>query len=217
MTYPCPDGHDSDDDDYCSVCGARIGAPSIVPPPAAPQPETMPDPDGEEDDDTARSPARAPCPKCKTPRSGDERFCEGCGYNFETGAARATWEAVIRADRDWFDRYASDSLQFPGGYVSSTVALDAERVVIGRSRAGSDAPPPEIDLIGELSDPGISRAHAALERQADGGYAVLDLDSTNGTAINDDPTPIASHAAVTLKDGDRVHVGAWTSITLRRC
>jgi pSer/pThr/pTyr-binding forkhead associated (FHA) protein len=74
---------------------------------------------------------------------------------------------------------------------------------------------PEIDLAGAGEDPGISRLHAVLERRPDGGYAVRDLGSTNGTMVNDDPAPLAQHVAVALADGDRIRIGAWTTITVR--
>ena len=53
-------------------------------------------------------------------------------------------------------------------------------------------------------------------RQVDGSYAVVDLDSTNGTTVNDDPKPIDAHVPVPLAEGDRVRLGAWTTVTLRR-
>ena len=34
--------------------------------------------------------------------------------------------------------------------------------------------------------------------------------------MNDDPAPIAPQTDVPLADGDRVHVGAWTTITVRK-
>jgi pSer/pThr/pTyr-binding forkhead associated (FHA) protein len=71
-------------------------------------------------------------------------------------------------------------------------------------------------LAGAPADPGISRLHAVLERRADGSYAVRDLGSTNGTAVNDDPSPVGREVAVPLKAGDRIRLGAWTTITLRR-
>jgi pSer/pThr/pTyr-binding forkhead associated (FHA) protein len=58
--------------------------------------------------------------------------------------------------------------------------------------------------------------HAVLERQSDGLYVVRDLGSTNGTMLNDDPAPIAPRTPIPLADGDRVRVGAWTTITVRR-
>jgi pSer/pThr/pTyr-binding forkhead associated (FHA) protein len=44
---------------------------------------------------------------------------------------------------------------------------------------------------------------------------VQDLGSTNGTTINDGADPIDADAPVPLGDGDRIHLGAWTTITLR--
>jgi hypothetical protein len=43
---------------------------------------------------------------------------------------------------------------------------------------------------------------------------VVDQDSTNGTTINGADEPIQPFVPVPLKSGDRVHVGAWTTITL---
>jgi pSer/pThr/pTyr-binding forkhead associated (FHA) protein len=57
--------------------------------------------------------------------------------------------------------------------------------------------------------------HAVLLAQADGSWAVLDPGSTNGTTINDDPIPIRTNVPIPLADGDRIHLGAWTTITLR--
>lgn len=51
--------------------------------------------------------------------------------------------------------------------------------------------------------------------QPDGTWALIDPGSTNGTYLNDDTEPLARNEPVTLRDGDRVHVGAWTRITVR--
>jgi hypothetical protein len=175
------------------------------------------EPAEDDDHDTARSPEREPCPIDGTPRSGDDRFCESCGYDFVAGLPVATWEVVVTADRDWSDRSAdSGEIAFPEIYAEWRLALDSEQVTIGRTRAGSATPPLAIDLVDDRADPGISRAHAMLERGPGGGYAVIDLGSTNGTTVNDDPTPIAPRVRVQLQDGDCVRVGAWTAITLRR-
>jgi pSer/pThr/pTyr-binding forkhead associated (FHA) protein len=98
---------------------------------------------------------------------------------------------------------------FPDGEAERTIALDKARVRIGRRRSpGEDAP--EI----ELGDPAVSRLHATLVRAQDGSWAIVDEGSSNGTTINADPDPITPHVEVPLRDGDRVHVGAWTTITL---
>jgi pSer/pThr/pTyr-binding forkhead associated (FHA) protein len=45
---------------------------------------------------------------------------------------------------------------------------------------------------------------------------VVDQNSTNGTTVNGSDEPIQPFVPVPLQDGDRVHVGAWTTITVRR-
>jgi Protein of unknown function (DUF3662)/FHA domain len=59
---------------------------------------------------------------------------------------------------------------------------------------------PENDIV--VSDPGASREHARI--RFDGERFVLnDLGSTNGTLVNDDPTPERP-----LEDGDRITIGS---------
>src|SRR5579872_3069901 len=53
------------------------------------------------------------------------------------------------------------------------VAIDAAAVTIGRA---ADA-----DLV--VDETGVSRHHARIARNADGGFYVQDLDSTNGTFV----------------------------------
>ncbi len=73
---------------------------------------------------------------------------------------------------------------------------------------------PEIDLTGPPEDAGVSHSHAALVSTPDGGWAVVDLGSSNGTYINDSTTPIAPNKPIPVKEGDQIHVGAWTTLTL---
>jgi hypothetical protein len=213
MTIACPNGHSSATTDYCDQCGAPIVAVRTSPEPEA----TAPPPLGEEAD---TSPARPhdPCPACGAPRSGDDRYCEGCGHDFSAPLQPAvTWEAVATADFNQFQRLATAELSFPTGCPERRFALDRPALRIGRSHSASSpgAPPPEIDLAGPDEDPGISRLHAILERREDGTYSLRDLGSTNGTTVNDDPTPVRVDAAVPLTDGDRIRLGAWTTITVR--
>jgi predicted component of type VI protein secretion system len=46
-------------------------------------------------------------------------------------------------------------------------------------------------------------------------WLVQDLDSANGTWVNDADAPLASGDTHTLVDGDRLFVGAWTTLTVR--
>jgi FHA domain len=206
MTFTCPSGHESETADYCDRCGAPIGSRGA----------TMVLPVGDELD-TSPSIRREPCPKCGAVRSGDDRYCEGCGYDFESPTPAAPmWEAIVTADRAQFERLAVAGVSFPDDYGERRFPLREGENRIGRSRGHSGEDLPEIDLAPPPSDPGISRLHAVLEHSADGVCVLRDLDSTNGTALNDDRTPIAPRIDVPVSDGDCIRVGAWTTIVLRR-
>jgi hypothetical protein len=77
--------------------------------------------------------------------------------------------------------------------------LQAERSVIGRL-SGSEV---------EIQDPGASRQHAEVRRDGE-DYILVDLGSTNGTLLNDNPVSEAS-----LEDGDRITIGR-TVLEFRR-
>ncbi len=134
-------------------------------------------------------------------------------------AARA-WTAVVTADREYFTAMMSRSgpeaagLFFPQYSPELRVPLTESQITIGRRRHATGEAP-VIDLSRPPEDPGVSHRHAVLVRRPDGGWSVIDQDSTNGTTVNAGADPIAPFQPVELFDGDRVHVGAWTTITLR--
>jgi len=223
MTFTCPQGHESDEADFCSVCGALMGAASLAPPAddpsvPVPRPETP-------------ATATEPCPVCQTMRFGNDEFCETCGHDFlnppvepttETPTPtepldddRVTWCAVVSADRDQYDRTAPDDIVFPSGFADRVVVLDRDCLRIGRRSEARNAHP-EIDLAGPPEDSGVSRVHAALNRQGDGSYAIVDLGSSNGTTVNDEPDRLVEGTTRRLHHGDRIHLGAWTMITILR-
>ena len=73
----------------------------------------------------------------------------------------------------------------------SEIALDQERVVVGRG--------PGVDVA--LEDSAMSRQHAAFER-AGQGHRVRDLGSTNGIKVGGARVQVAD-----LKHGDRIELG----------
>jgi len=209
MTVLCPHGHTSATTDYCDQCGAPIARTSIAPQAT----EELP---GVDEADTSPAAAPEPCPRCGASRSGDDRYCEGCGYDFlAIPPATTVWEAVASADRAQFDRFAPPGLAFPSDYRERRFTLRDAEVRIGRSRGNADEQVLEIDLAGTPEDPGISRLHAVLVRQQDGAYAVRDLGSTNGTTVNDNSDSVGTDDPVPLAEGDRIRLGAWTTITVR--
>lgn len=154
------------------------------------------------------------CPRCGDPRFGP--FCEQCGYCYSTGRS-PTWYAVIAADRDYFETAgeAAQGFTFPASSQPRRVTLTGSSVRIGK-HSRSRAITPEIDLAVPPIDPCVSRVHARLLAQPDGTWAVVDDGSENGTYINGSCTSIPVKQLIPMADGDRVHLGVWTTITLCR-
>jgi hypothetical protein len=233
----CPSGHESASDDFCDVCGMRIGAEALTP--------SGPGPGGDV------------CPRCGMSRTG--QFCEACGYGFTVGApdlpppaapaasqtappaasqpaapaasqpappaaspspsAEATWTAVVTADRAYYDSVQAAGgpdaaeIRFPAYCPERRFRLSGSEVRVGR-RSMSRGITPEIDLTGPPADPGVSRLHAVLVAAQGGTWSVVDPGSENGTLLNGNEIPPGE--AVPLHDGDRIHVGAWTALTITR-
>ncbi|MER7181679.1 FHA domain-containing protein [Streptomyces hyaluromycini] len=133
----------------------------------------------------------------------------------------ATWIATIGPDREYFMAMMQRSgpeaagLNLPAYSPEQQRTLTGNQVTIGRRRH-STGDTPDIDLSVPPEDPGVSHQHAVLVQQPDGSWAVVDQNSTNGTTVNGGEEPIQPFVPVPLQDGDRVHVGAWTTITVRR-
>jgi pSer/pThr/pTyr-binding forkhead associated (FHA) protein len=133
----------------------------------------------------------------------------------------ATWTATIGPDREYFMAMMQRSgpeaagLNLPAYSPEQQRTLTGNQVTIGRRRH-STGDTPDIDLSVPPEDPGVSHQHAVLVQQPDGSWAVVDQNSTNGTTVNGSDEPIQPFVPVPLQDGDRVHVGAWTTITIRR-
>ena len=130
---------------------------------------------------------------------------------------KAIWTAVVTADRVYFDDVIANghvdaaAIEFPSHYSQRRFELKGPEMRIGR-RSVSRRLEPEIDLAGPPTDPGISHLHAVLIPQDDGTWSVLDAGSSNGTSVNG--REIESGQPVPLHDGDRICLGAWTTLTI---
>jgi len=84
--------------------------------------------------------------------------------------------------------------------VAASVTVSDESCVVGRH--------PDCQL--ELPDPecAVSGRHALIGRHHS-GFAVTDLDSTNGTFVNDSDAPIAPKQPIALHDGDTITIGPY--------
>ncbi|MFE9392798.1 FHA domain-containing protein [Streptomyces sp. NPDC006784] len=159
-----------------------------------------------------------PAPEHGAPEHGmPEHAAQGGGVPQGGGS----WTAMIAPDRAYFMAMMQRSgpeaaaLNLPAYSPEQQLPLTGPQVTIGRRRA-STGEAPDIDLGRSPEDPGVSHQHALLVQQPDGSWSVVDQDSTNGTTINGAEDPVQPFVPVPLKEGDRVHVGAWTTITLVR-
>lgn len=241
----CPAGHSSGADDYCDVCGTRMagGAPPVSSPAAGAGPgpaggggETCPDCSAPRTGrfcegcgydfavGVGRSPATGPVTSEPAPPPVDvpeeeEPVTGRWGGGSGGTAAPASWTALVAADRDYYATVLRQSgengFTFPPYCPERRIPLDRPQIRIGR-RSVSQGTVPEIDLSEPPEDPGASHTHAVLLAKPDGTWTLVDPGSTNGTTVNGAEEPIPVNVEVPVRDGDRIHIGVWTTITLRR-
>ena len=227
-TVTCPNGHESNDPDWCDTCGAKIGGATAAPAaaPAATTPVTA----------SASGAPTVTCPHCNEINPADALFCEVCGYDFTTGqtppgaapvvvptapnpvVSAVSWIAVVEVDEQWFGLKGALADQPCPSASTSTIPLSNHTALVGRSSA-SRGLRPEVALDG---DTGVSRRHAQFVRDGD-VLTVVDLSSTNGTYLvpagsepTEDAVALVPGVPTELHDGDRVYVGAWSRLTVRR-
>jgi hypothetical protein len=165
------------------------------------------------------------CPNCGAENPADALFCEACGFDFTTGQLPsvnppmadpgADWVAEVWIDPDWFA--SQDS---PGGCATSgpptIVPIRGTTALVGRP-SKSRGITPDVDC---TTDGAVSHRHALLTLDHDRWY-VEDLGSTNGTFVGapGEPlpnTPLPPRERHELADDERVYLGAWTRLVVRR-
>ncbi|TDD65975.1 FHA domain-containing protein [Actinomadura darangshiensis] len=233
----CPKGHTSQDTEYCDVCGDLMDGVQPAALGGEPEPAEPAKPE------TPAKPADCPrCGTPRSGRFCEVDgydFETGTVYTVQLSAAGIAQavpmvpkqrppsspliasgpHALVQADRSYFDAVVAEmgpdatGLAFPPYCPERRVPMSGDQVRIGR-RSTSRALLPEIDLSAPPEDPGVSHLHAVLLPRPDGAWNLIDPGSTNGTTVNGGTEPIPVNVPVPVGDGDRIHVGAWTTITL---
>ncbi|MCD4524690.1 FHA domain-containing protein [Nocardioides sp. cx-173] len=230
----CPAGHDTAATDYCDVCGIVMPADGAdatgtlpVVEPAAPDTAACPH------CSAANPPNALFCEACgydfttgTLPRPLNPLDVSSPSAPAPAAAAPAadanpapapadSWVAEVWIDPDWYaDQKSTDPLPSPG--LPSVVPLKHTSVLIGRASRSRNITP-DIDL---SSDNGISRRHAQLTTDGTRWF-VEDLGSSNGTYVGGSvgplpSTPVPPGQKQEIASDDRVYVGAWTRIVVRR-
>lgn len=126
-----------------------------------------------------------------------------------------TWVAELWVDPDWYASQQAED-RMPSVGLPTLVPLRARSVLVGRTSA-SRGIHPQVDC---GTDSGVSRRHCQLNTDGTRWW-VEDLQSSNGTYVAkvgeplpDDPIAVGQRRE--LEDGDRLYLGAWTRIVVRR-
>jgi len=195
----CPAGHATTAEDYCDICGVPVGAcldagvaVPTAPTPTAPAPHA-PRPPGATEETEVRATAVAPAPA-----GGD-----------------VDWVVEVWIDSAWYaEQESPDPLPSAGAPVVR--ALRGRSLLVGRTSQSRNIHP-DVDC---ESDSGVSRRQCQLTTDGTRWW-VEDLGSANGTfvgrasgALPEDPVPAGTRQE--LRPDDRVYVGAWTRLVIRR-
>lgn len=124
------------------------------------------------------------------------------------------WLAEVWVDPAWYEAQVTDNPRPPVG-LPRLVRLGKDSALIGRPSAGRGIRP-DVDC---EPDTACSRRQAMLT--FDGArWLIEDLESANGTYVGPAtgllPTEPIPRGRVELRPDDRVYVGAWTRIVVRR-
>ena len=101
------------------------------------------------------------------------------------------------------------SAETPVDRTEELFRLDLEEIVIGRVNDGGGTALAEI----EIADSGISRRHLKILRHANGSYSVADMNSTNGSWLNE--VRLDRGVEAPLRAGDELMIGEWTRLSIR--
>ncbi|HEY5821229.1 MAG TPA: FHA domain-containing protein [Propionibacteriaceae bacterium] len=132
-----------------------------------------------------------------------------------SAAPAFAWVAEVWIDPAWYQAQESPDA-IPSAGLPEVVALRASSCLIGRVSKSRNIHP-EIDC---GTDSGVSRRQAQLTTDGNRWW-VEDLESANGTFVGSSSgalpeDPIAVGSKTELAGDQRIYVGAWTRIVVRR-
>jgi len=209
---PCPHCGEAGSGRFCESCGFDFEAAPPAAAAAAASGAHSEAPSGERSIGDVNVPM--PGTKAAPPRAGSADGSDPA----PAASTHAVWTAMVASDRAYFKNVLATggpdaaAVEFPGYTPERRFRLAGLEMRIGR-RSVSRGLQPEIDLTGPPTDPGISRLHAVLFAEPDGSWTIMDPGSENGTLLNG--RELTAGVRLPLHDGDRIHLGAWTVITIQ--
>jgi hypothetical protein len=198
--------------------GAPAGPPPSAvptqssPPPAAPAPGA-PEPGPPAPAGPTQSTAAMPPPSAGT--SAPTPSAGGGGLAAPPVPGDDAWVAEIWVDPDWYAHERPED-PMPSAGLPGLVTLRQRSLLVGRP-SQSRGIRPDVDC---GSDPGVSRRHCQLTTDGQRWW-VEDLQSSNGTFVGAagealPDTPLTPGVRRELEENDRVFIGAWTRLVIRK-
>ena len=125
------------------------------------------------------------------------------------------WVTEVWVDPDWYDAQESEEA-CPSPGLPAVVPLSRRSILVGRPSV-SRSIHPDIDCSGDI---GVSRRQAQLTTDGQRWW-VEDLQSANGTYVGAASGPLPTSPLPPgqrheLADDDRIYLGAWTRLVVRR-
>ena len=185
MAGTCPDGHLSQSEDYCDVCGLVLeaGAGSGSGSGEAEAGASV-DPDATSPDLVRVDPTTQDCPNCSAQNPPDALFCEACGYDYTTG----TLPRPVEPLQFPAPPALPISMTGPPSPMPSEAVTDA-----GDPGAGADAGPGAAGAVSSLDLPSETDPPSAV---ADPQPATADPASTGEPVPTGEPPAPASPPAI---------------------
>jgi hypothetical protein len=217
---------------FCENCGYDFttGTPAPPPPPAsaldlsglgatqpsgpapgAPAPDPAPEPGTAPSQASAPASSGVPAPSSGVPAPSPDAG----GLSAPPVPGDDAWVAEIWVDPDWYAHERPED-PMPSAGLPGLVTLRRRSLLVGRP-SQSRGIRPDVDC---GSDPGVSRRHCQLTTDGQRWW-VEDLGSSNGTfvAAAGEPlpdTPLTQGVRRELEESDRVFIGAWTRLVIRK-
>jgi len=160
------------------------------------------------------------CPQCGYLNLRGALLCEVCSHllvtksetqhtrqvEIESEGGQFLLPATISRGTKTFEGQAQLTLELNGKRQQVVMLYDQEEISVGRvDRFTSRLPSINLTSIGAWEN-GVSRQHAALRRSGDNLF-IIDLDSTNGTYLNNDR--LIPYQPRMLHDGDVLRFGLF--------
>ncbi len=152
----CPNGHDSASDDFCDVCGMRIGGNPNMPA-TGPSAGVSTPPRGSWNGPAAGTAEL--CPRCGTHRVG--QFCESCGFNFSTRGPVPANPSPVPANPSSISANPGSISANPGSISANPSSISANPSPTFTPANPNPVPPPAPSYSSEPQSPQASSAPPA--------------------------------------------------------